>query len=228
MISEYYATKYCSEDISLIENYDKAIADTVNVWHCHHRGEILPCGRFSPNDLKKFGLYYARPASELVFLTISEHFILHNKGIKRYLISEITRQRMSESKKGENHPNFGKHWSGMSGKRHSDETKYRISEANKGRNFSDEHRKNLSNAMKGKHFSEEHKKKLSASLKNRKVWNAGRKMTAEYKAKLSEARKGKQYWTNGIITCLAKECPGPEWKRGRIINKNKLINKGKK
>ena len=221
MINEYNAKSYCCEDLSLIENYELAVNDTTQTWHCHHRGEILPCGRFSIDDLKKFGLYYARPASELVFLTISEHFSLHNKGIKRGPISEMTRQLMSESRKGENHPNFGKHWSGMSGKRHTYETKYKISEANKGRIFSDEHRKNLSNAMKGKHLSEEHKKKLSASLKNRKAWNVGRKMTTEYKAKLSEARKGKQYWNNGIITCLAKECPGPEWKRGRIINKHK-------
>ena len=33
------ASKYCCEDISLIENYDKAIEDKTQYWHCHHRLE---------------------------------------------------------------------------------------------------------------------------------------------------------------------------------------------
>ena len=37
MISRY--DHYCRGDISKIENYDKAIADTKTVWHCHHRLE---------------------------------------------------------------------------------------------------------------------------------------------------------------------------------------------
>ena len=81
MISEYYAKKFCCDDISLIENYELAIADTTQTWDCHHRGEILPCGRFSSNDLKKFGLYYKRPASELIFLTKAEHNRLHKSGV---------------------------------------------------------------------------------------------------------------------------------------------------
>lgn len=36
MINEKNARKYCYQDISLIENYDKAIADTEHMWHCHH------------------------------------------------------------------------------------------------------------------------------------------------------------------------------------------------
>ena len=36
MISESYK-KYCCEDPSLIENYDKAIADTTQTWEIHHR-----------------------------------------------------------------------------------------------------------------------------------------------------------------------------------------------
>ena len=40
MINEHNAKKFCKEDISKIENYDKAIADTTQVWDCHHRTEI--------------------------------------------------------------------------------------------------------------------------------------------------------------------------------------------
>lgn len=83
MISERYARKFCCEDLSLIENYDKAIADQTQTWDCHHRGEILPCGRFKAKHLKKFNLYYNRPANELIFLTYAEHTILHRKGVPR-------------------------------------------------------------------------------------------------------------------------------------------------
>ena len=97
MINEYCVKAYCSEDISLIENYELAVTDTTQTWHCHHRGEVLPCGRFSHNDLKKFGLYYKRPASELIFLTHSEHRHLHAKGIP---LSEEHKQAISEALKG--------------------------------------------------------------------------------------------------------------------------------
>ena len=100
MICEYYAKKFCSEDLSLIENYDMAIADTTQTWHCHHRGEVLPCGRFSPNDLKKFGLYFNRPAAELIFLTPFAHRQLHNKGVPRGPMSEATKKAISDAKKG--------------------------------------------------------------------------------------------------------------------------------
>ena len=60
MINEYNAKRFCCEDLSLIENYALAVADTTQTWDCHHRGEILPCGRYEAKDLKKFYLYYNR------------------------------------------------------------------------------------------------------------------------------------------------------------------------
>ena len=97
MINEYYAKSFCCEDISLIENYNLAIADTTQTWHCHHRGEILPCGRFSRDDLKKFGLYYKRPASELIFLTPTAHRQLHYKGVP---LSEEHKKAIGKAHKG--------------------------------------------------------------------------------------------------------------------------------
>ena len=96
MISDSYK-KFCCEDASLIENYDLAVADTTQTWDCHHRGEILPCGRFKAKHLKKFNLYYNRPASELIFLTHDEHISLHHKGVP---LSEATKQKMSDAHKG--------------------------------------------------------------------------------------------------------------------------------
>lgn len=37
MIDESQARKYCKEDISKIKNYDLAIADTTQTWHCVNR-----------------------------------------------------------------------------------------------------------------------------------------------------------------------------------------------
>ena len=54
---------YCCESLELVESYTAAKADDFQGWDIHHRGEILPCGRFSADDLKKFGLYWNRPAS---------------------------------------------------------------------------------------------------------------------------------------------------------------------
>ena len=105
MINEYCVKAYCSEDLSLIENYALAVADTTQTWDCHHRGEILPCGIFSRDDLKKFGLYFNRPSAELIFLTHSEHRRLHAKGVPRpdlkgVPLSEAHKKAISAAKKG--------------------------------------------------------------------------------------------------------------------------------
>ena len=96
MICERYVTKFCCEDPSLIENYALAIADQTQTWDCHHRGEILPCGRYKAKDLKKFGLYYNRPASELIFLTHDEHARLHKQGVPKGPLSEEHKQKLSK------------------------------------------------------------------------------------------------------------------------------------
>ena len=127
MISEDYAKSYCRDDISLIENYDKAIADTTQVWHCHHRRETI----FSRKDLIEIREYYNRPACELIFLTNSDHNRLH--------------------KSCENNPMFGKP-SVFKGKHHSAESLKKMSEAHKGKRFSESHKKKISEALKGKHW----------------------------------------------------------------------------
>ena len=90
MINEYFVKKYCNEDISLIENYDKAVVDKEQTWDCHHRRE----SETSKKELIKLGEYYNRPASELIFLTKSEHRALHLKG-KHH--NEETKKKLSIS-----------------------------------------------------------------------------------------------------------------------------------
>ena len=123
MIDKKRAIKYCKDDISLIENYDKAFSDTTKMWHCHHRRETI----FSRKDLIEIGEYYNRPACELIFLTPTDHQRLHKlgkpSGMKDKHQSAEARKKMSESKKGENHPFFSKH--------HSAEARKKMSEARK-------------------------------------------------------------------------------------------------
>ena len=116
MINEKYAYAYCREDISLIENYEKAIADDSQIWECHHRDEVkvLPSGmtvKRSRQDLIENNRYYNCPANELIFLSKEEHCRLHHKGNTYHAgipHSEETRKKMSEVKKGKFKTDFGK------------------------------------------------------------------------------------------------------------------------
>ena len=119
--------KFCKDDISLIENYDKAIADKTQVWQCHHRRETI----YSRSGLKEIGEYYNRPACELIFLTSLEHNRLHHLG-KR--LSAETRNKLSEANKG-------KHF--------SEESCKKMSEAKKGKHLSEEHKRKIGDVTKG-------------------------------------------------------------------------------
>ncbi len=66
--------------------------------------------------------------------------------------NDETKQKISDSMKGENHPLFGKYGKNHPnyGKRHSEETKIKISNANKGKQKSEETKQRMSIASKGK------------------------------------------------------------------------------
>ena len=144
MINEKCAKKYCSDDISKIENYEQAIADTTQTWVIHHQLELTLDGEpaLTSKQLKMHDMYYHRPYYELIFLTDAEHRKLHMH------MSEETRKKMSEAKKGEKHPFYGKH--------HTEENRRKISESLKG-----------NGPWKGKHLSEETRRKMSEAKKRR-------------------------------------------------------------
>ena len=107
--------RYCYEP-ELVENYDKAMADTEQMWVCHHRVEtIMCCGR---EELISKGAYYDRPAHDIILLTRAEHRHVHNEG--------------------RNNPWKGRH--------HSDETRKILSNQRKGVPKSDEHKRKISAA----------------------------------------------------------------------------------
>ena len=135
MINEKRARKYCKEDLSKIKNYDKAIADTTQVWDCHHMTETWwSC---SKKELIENECYYHRKACELIFLAHAEHMRLHWKGKPR---TEESRKRMSEAKKGKP--------SNRKGVTLSEETRHKMSESLKGKKRSEESRRKIAEAVK--------------------------------------------------------------------------------
>lgn len=166
MINEKKARKYCRDDLSKIENYDKAIADTTQTWDLHHRLELTLDDEFALTaaQLKMHDMYYHRPYYELIFLTPSEHARLHMKcrtgenhpffGMHH---TEDAKKKISEAMKGEKNPLFGVHL--------SDETRKKMSEAKK--NISEDTRRKMSEAQKGRTFSEESRRKMSEAAKRR-------------------------------------------------------------
>lgn len=134
MINARFCKQCCCDDLKLIENYNEAINDKMHTWELHHRLEthnsdgerrIIDISR---DELKALDMYYNRPANELIFMTTKEHTSLHIKG--KYV--------------GEKNPFYGK--------KHSDETKNKISLANKGSHHTEEELKKMSEANIGKHW----------------------------------------------------------------------------
>ena len=136
MINEKQVKKFC-KDYTKIENYEDAVKDTTQTWHCHHiLGEIL-----SREQLLNHDFYYDVPPCMLKFVTREEHNRLHNAG-KHH--TDDTCRKMSESHKG---------------KKFSEETRRKMSEAHKGRTsprkgvtLSEETRRKMSEAHKRKKF----------------------------------------------------------------------------
>lgn len=78
--------KYCCDALCQVENYYIALQDNFEGWCIHHRLELHPDRslRFTKKSLQDLNLYYNRPANELIFLTNSEHTIIHSISRKEY------------------------------------------------------------------------------------------------------------------------------------------------
>lgn len=114
MINIKRVKQYCKDPINLIENYQAAISDLTQMWVCHHRKEIDL--DLTYKELIELNIYYQVPASDLIFLTRSDHTTLHHQTPKR---KEQLRERML----GEDNP--------MRGKQHTQETRKKLKEKRK-------------------------------------------------------------------------------------------------
>lgn len=139
MINEEHVKKFCNGDITKIENYELAVNDQTQTWHCHHRLETHNSDGekrlvdLSMKELKKLDMYFGRPSEELIFVTFEDHNKLHHKG-----------KTLS-----------GKH-------------KHILINSRKGKTNSKEHNKKISEANKNKTLSAETKRKISESKKRSK------------------------------------------------------------
>lgn len=98
-------------------------------------------------------------------------------------------------------------WVGM---KHCEETKQKMANSHKGKEFSNEHRQNLSKANKGKKHTKETKQKISEARKGNQNM-LGKKHTTQTKQKMSDAAKGnknclgKKWYNNGAISKMLRD-----------------------
>ena len=135
----------------------------------------------SKGEIQKTKIKYGRP----VFKSMEIHRIqVHtNLGYKKdYDIHHIDENKMNNSLSNLVYLTHSEHTKMHNkGKKLSEETKQKMSEAKKGKHFSDEHKRKISETKKN--MSEETKRKLSEALK-------GKILSEETKKKISEAKKG--------------------------------------
>ena len=169
MLDKYTTRKYC-KDFTKIENYEKAVVDTTQVWECHHRLETHNSDGekrlvdLSSKELIALDMYYDRPPEELIFMTKADHRSLHWKG---KCFSEEHKKKISEALKGK-HP--------------SEEARKKMSEAQKG-----------NQKHKGHHASEEARKRRSEAHKGRPTWSKGKHLSEEHRKKISLTKKRKAF-----------------------------------
>ena len=125
---------------------------------------------------------------------------LESGGVANFKINDISRQKMSDAKKG---------------KSHTEEWKKSMSEKQKGEG----------NGFYGKHHSEVSKKKMSESRKGHTPWNKGKKMSEEQRQKNIESSKKKckgiyQYTLDGELVRIwesSHECERNGFNRSCIL-----------
>ena len=175
-----------------IENYAFAISDDKHMWECHHRlethfsdGTPRPKNaQLSKEELIALGMYYNRPAEELIFLTKSEHRMLHNRWVNHAEgHTEETKKKISDKLK--ENPNVG--GDRIQGKKWFNNGFINVREYVCPPGFVP----GRIGLPKGRKVSEETKKKMSASLKGRKPTFLGKHHSEETKRKISESKKKK-------------------------------------
>jgi hypothetical protein len=153
------------------------------------------------NEINRLEIYYIKLYREY---GMAEYNIAAGGKCGSFSKTEEQKRKLSEINKGEKNPNFGKHPSEKTRKKMSiahknitDETRQKISIAGKGKKHSDKTKQKMSEAKKrnkiclGRFLSEETKRKISEAEK-------GKIISEETKQKMSESqRKRWEYVKNG-------------------------------
>ena len=131
----------------------------------HHRDDTEETRKYNSEHYERWGFNENGEFIEgqyVIFMTLSEHTAYHHIG----KISPRRGKKCSEETCEKISVNNARYWKD---KKLSDETRDKISAANKGRKLSDETRAKMSATRKGKKFSEEHRAKMSATKQGEKV-----------------------------------------------------------
>ena len=143
--------------------------------------------------------------------------------------SKETKEKMSENKKGENNP--------MYGKRLTEEHKRKLRESRKGVKLTKEHIEQLIKSKKGKPLSQEHRDKISKANTGENNGFYGKHHTEETRQKMSEAKKGKYVGENSpnakAVYCYEKNeirLTAKEWSEELCLYRSDIANccKGKR
>ena len=226
MINLNNLISYCRyEEIAQIENYELAVGDETQMYDCHHRLETHYYDRLKgewirretgllSDELKKQGLYFYRPAFELILLPQADHMRLYYKDRPSYRkdyhwseetrqkfhgsmveheVSAETREKISKAHLGKKHTKeHTQHWKESAAPKKCGEFITALNKSRTGIPLKDSTKQKLSEALKGNknslgnHLSDETKAKISAYQK-------GKPKSNEMKRKLSESRKGMKF-----------------------------------
>ena len=181
-------------------------------------GKHLKCAqkKYGIENFEKFLIQYCNSKEELDKQEVFWVAEYRSRGKAEYNICAGGRGGCAT---GEEHYNYGKHL--------SEETKRKISEANKGKKlgpYSKERVEKAASAHRGKKVSEEGRKNISEAHKGQVPWNKGKHFSEEARRKMSEAHRGKEPWNKGLKTGHRSEetkIQMSEAQRRRRINERK-------
>lgn len=231
---------YCRENAECIQNYELAKASNFKGWVIHH---MLETHRWSKKEkrwvwrdkkeaiestvLRALGLYYYRPAKELIYLTKGEHLSWHSRLYKHAATPSTWKKGNTPWNKGTIMP---------------DEMKERIRQTMKEnyktnpiRGFVDHQwKKGGTPWNKGIPMSEEAKAKVSELLKGRRWYTNGTESLFYKPGEQPEGWKPgrhdkgtKKFYTNGIETRKYIEGEQPEgWYLGTANKGNHWYTNG--
>ena len=139
----------------------------------HHRNDSEECRKYNEEHYELWGFeicnngsYSFIPGKYVEFMTQADHTRYHNKG--RIFTAE-TRAKIGESRKNYDNP--------MLGKKHTLESRKKMSDARKGRKLSEEHKQKIREA--NKNYSQETREKISK--KSREYMQACAEIYKKYK-----------------------------------------------